>query len=69
MAKMEHSESNQSIKKIMEGNEETLFAIYKDSANNCFIKFEGAEEKQIQKFEYDEMERYKEKVFNQKMKS
>lgn len=63
------TETSNSFKKIMEGNKDKLFAIYRDSQGNCFVKFEGSEEKKIQKYEYDELERYKAKVFEQKIKA
>lgn len=63
------TETSNSVKKIMEGNTDRTFAIYKDYQGNCYVKFEGSEEKKIQKFEYDELERYKTKIFEQKIKA
>ncbi len=63
------AETSNSVKKIMEGKEDAMFAIYKDYQGNCYVKFEGSEEKKIQRYEYDELERYKAKVFDQKIKA
>lgn len=62
------TETSNSFKKIMEGNENAIFAIYRDSQGNCFVKFENSEEKKIQRYEYDELERYKNKIFEKKLK-
>jgi hypothetical protein len=63
------TEASNSVRKIMEGNDDKQFAIYKDYQGNCYVKFEDSEEKKIQKYEYDELERYKNRMFDQKIKA
>lgn len=61
------AQSGNSIPKIMEENKDKPFAIYKDNAGTCYLKFEGQEEIIIHNIEYDFLQKYKNDIFNKKM--